>query len=269
MDRIALLAAVWQELAPLARRLQRTHEPAPLLARCRAALGRIGSVEVLLIAGGMGARRAESAAEALLTTWPPDLLTVTGVAGALHPDLAVGDLIVVDSVLAEDEVLVTTPAHVATFAPGAPDVPLRQGSLLSLDRVLITAAEKHSAFHGEHPFPNTVPTDARLGEHRAANARKRPIAVEMETAAAARVAIRHGVPWTAVRAISDRADESLPLDFNRLRNADGDLPTARVARAALAHPAAIAGLIRLGRNTNAAAEALARFLFAWISYLGG
>jgi adenosylhomocysteine nucleosidase len=126
-------------------------------------------------------------------------------------------------------------------SPGA-----RFGSLLSLDRVLVSTGEKHQV-RGIHPEP--------------------PLAVEMETAAVARVADQFGVPWAAVRAVSDTADEALPVDFNRLRAADGDLPVSRVALYAATHPGCIPGLIRLGRNTNTAAEALARFLHRWVSSL--
>ena len=86
----------------------------------------------------------------------------------------------------------------------------------------------------------------------------------METEAAARVAQAQGVPWAAIRSISDRAAESLPLDFNRLRGPDGDLSMIRVALAALARPTSIPGLLRLGQNTAVAAENLARFLRDWL-----
>jgi hypothetical protein len=89
----------------------------------------------------------------------------------------------------------------------------------------------------------------------------------METAAAARVCEARGIPWAAVRAISDTADEALPLDFNRLRDPDGGLATSRVALAALARPASIPGLLRLGRHTGLASQALAEYLAGWLSSL--
>ena len=87
-----------------------------------------------------------------------------------------------------------------------------------------------------------------------------PVAVEMETAAAARIAAAAGIPWAAVRAISDSAGESLPLDFNTLRAPDGDLPVSRVALAALLRPSCVPGLLRLAKGTQVGAEALANCL---------
>lgn len=228
----------------MARLLRPTRDAAPSLRQYPIFFGEIARAQVLLLAGGMGARRAGAAAEALLHAWPPDLLVIAGVAGALSPSLQVGDVVAADAVDAEGEILippvVPKPAKSALSAVG---------TLLSIDRVLITAEEKRKA-HASNPLTLT-PSPPRL-------------AVEMETAAAARVAQARGVPWAAVRAISDAASESLPLDFNRLRGADGGLPIARVALAALARPRCIPGLLRLGRNTSLAAEALARYLADWL-----
>jgi adenosylhomocysteine nucleosidase len=89
--------------------------------------------------------------------------------------------------------------------------------------------------------------------------------VEMETAAAASVAEHFKVPWGAIRAISDSAEESLPMDFNQLRDKEGDLPVSTVVLVAMRRPARIPGLIRLGSATNHAAKALAEALYSSLS----
>lgn len=242
MKRIAILFAVPQESAPLARLLRVESIAAPSLG-LPAALRASGDRQVLLATGGMGGKRAAAAATAILRNWRPDLLVMAGVAGALAADLSVADVISADTVLTPDEVL--TPSVV----PASALRPSRTGALLSLNRVLVTANEKRDACQ---PMSDGVT----------------PLAVEMETAAVARVAMQHGVPWAAVRAVSDTAAESLPLDFNRLRTADGDLPVSRVALAAVIIPRSIPGLIRLGGNTSAAAKSLAAFLAEWLAQPG-
>jgi len=113
-----------------------------------------------------------------------------------------------------------------------------QGDVLSLDRVAITAAEK--------------------GKLRAST---QAAVVEMESAAVARKAREWEIPFGCVRAVSDVAQENLPLDFNRYRDADGRFSRARIALAAVGHPfTVLPGLIRLDRNCRLAAERLGEFL---------
>ena len=113
-----------------------------------------------------------------------------------------------------------------------------QGDVLSVDRVAITATEK--------------------GELRAST---QAAVVEMESAAVARKAREWEMPFGCVRVVSDIANENLPLDFNRYRDADGRFNRTRIALAALGHPfTVLPGLIRLDRNCRLAAERLGEFL---------
>jgi adenosylhomocysteine nucleosidase len=242
MRRIDILFAVPQERGPLARLLpvlpgrESGYRHVSVLHR------QAGAAHLRLAVGGMGQKQAARAARELLADDPPHLLVMAGVAGALDPALRIGDVIVAGMVYAGAETLI-------------PDIPfdrtpeVRSGPLLTVDRVLISAGEKRTAYAETRPPAAPVPA----------------LAVEMETAAVARVAVELGIPWAAVRALSDTADETLPVDFNALRDTDGDLPTSRVALYALTHPGCIPGLMRLGRNTGFAAEALARFLHRWVT----
>jgi len=239
LRRVALLYAVRHELAPLVRRLDPTPEPTPDLRHYPSFFGRLAGVTVLIAAGGVGARRAGEAAEELLSVWTPDILVMTGVAGALCPSLEIGGVVVANRIDTQDGSLIPTVVPSPAAADGG--APAHTGALLSVDRVLVTSAEKHAA----------------RGTDR--------LAVEMETAAVARAAVARQLPWAAVRAVSDTAAETLPLDFNMLRDEEGDLPTGRVALAALAQPSSIPGLLRLSRGANTAAAALARYLEAWLA----
>src|SRR4030095_3330971 len=120
---------------------------------------------VVVASTGDGPRRASRAAAALCARHRPSLVIGAGVAGALTPDLGVGDLVVAHRVLdAEGEtpwpngVLVVQ----AAAKPGA-----RQGTLVSVDRPLVSASEK-------------LAWAARVGPG--------PAAVDMESAAWARAA---------------------------------------------------------------------------------
>lgn len=113
-----------------------------------------------------------------------------------------------------------------------------QGEVASVDRVAFTAREK---------------CDLRAATGAAV--------VEMESAAVARKAREWDVPFGCVRVVSDVAEDDLPLDFNRYRDADGRFDRTRIALAALGHPfTVLPRLVRLDRDCRRAAERLGEFL---------
>jgi len=85
-------------------------------------------------------------------------------------------------------------------------------------------------------------------------------AVDMESAALSRIAGEWGVPFRSIRAVSDTAEEDMPLDFNLYRGADGSFSRSRIALAALRRPfTAVPALLRLDRNCKLAAERLGEY----------
>ncbi len=130
---------------------------------------------------------------------------------------------------------------VSTGFCGALDPALRVGDIVTgagaiycADRVIVSAAEK-----------------------RALRERTGAAAVDMESAAVAEKAAQWGVPFHAIRAVSDAAGEDMPLDFNLYRDQDGRFSRGRIALAALARPfARVPALLRLDRNARIAARSL-------------
>jgi hypothetical protein len=64
----------------------------------------------------------------------------------------------------------------------------------------------------------------------------------------------------ALRAITDGFDEPLPLDFNRCIDSNGQFHHARLILLLARRPLAVGGLVRLGRHSARAGQALASFL---------
>ena len=113
-----------------------------------------------------------------------------------------------------------------------------RGAVHTVDRVVITAQEKLS-----------------LREQTGA------VAVDMEAAAVEQTAEEWKVPYLCVRAVSDTARSTLPLDFNRYRTARGDFSRTRIALAAIARPFTVMPqLMEFDRNCRRAADALGDFL---------
>lgn len=112
-----------------------------------------------------------------------------------------------------------------------------RGEISSSDRVVVTAEEKR-----------------KLREKTGA------IAAEMEARAVKKIAGEWGVPFYCIRAVSDTANEDMPLDFNLYRDAAGRFSLAKIALAAMRHPfTRIPALRRLEANCNVASESLGAF----------
>ena len=79
--------------------------------------------------------------------------------------------------------------------------------------------------------------------------------LDMETAAVAAACEASDVPWTVVRAISDRAsDGSVDEEVFHLSRQDGRPDPRAVLRYVARHPGRIPGLARMGRNARSATE---------------
>ena len=159
-----------------------------------------------------------------------------GFAGGLNPDLAPLALIFSDDA--------PPPIRAALERLGA-----RAGKFHCAPRIAVTAEEKRALFRETHAD-----------------------AVEMESAAIHAVCAEEKIPCVTLRVISDTASEDLPLDFNRLTNAEQELDFAKLAWAVASSPGKIPALLRLQKRTAAAAltlaETLGRFLTAQAGGLG-
>ncbi len=113
--------------------------------------------------------------------------------------------------------------------------PSRLGLIIGQDHITATAAEKAALY-------------AATGA----------LAVDMESHIAARVAERHGLPFAAIRTISDAANETLPPAALVGMNPDGSMALGRVLASLARHPMQLPALIRTGTSAEAAFRALRR-----------
>jgi adenosylhomocysteine nucleosidase len=186
------------------------------------------------LAGGIGAAAAGRAAERLLAD-PPEALLSVGFCGALDPGLRVGDLVAAECVVEEasGEVFAADPRLLAA-APG------RRGTLVTARNLVRTPADR-----------------ARLDG----------LACDLESAAAARVAAGAGIPFLALRAVSDETRHILP-DFDRLTDAAGRLrPWAALCHVVI-RPWELARLLRLWPASRRAGRALAAGVDDLLARLG-
>jgi len=79
----------------------------------------------------------------------------------------------------------------------------------------------------------------------------------MEAAGVAQKATEYNLPFYCVRVVSDGAGDDLPLDFNRMRDSEGRFSRMKILVAGFR---AVPGLLKLNKNSKAAAQALGDFL---------
>jgi adenosylhomocysteine nucleosidase len=230
---LAIVAAMHEELSALLARMPDEH-------RIQVAgrdfwVGHLNGQLVVAVLSRIGKVAAAVTATVLLERFGVRAIVFTGVAGGLAPGVAVGDVVIATRLLQHDldaspifpkyEVPLTGHARFATdtaisdgltavaaavlrdpvallgrevaedFALRSPKV--HRGLLISGDRFVSSAAESEAL---RRALPDAL-------------------AVEMEGAAVAQVCHDYGVPFAAMRTISDRADDAAHGDFTRFVSA--------------------------------------------------
>jgi adenosylhomocysteine nucleosidase len=199
------------------------------------AIGDAGARVVLTGVGPVPAKRV--AAEAL--KWKPDVCISSGLAGALRSELRIGEVFVTRSVRE-----------------------LETGRKIDCNAELFATAQKRGVAGVEHLLSMSTMVLTAEGKARLCGMAD---AVDMESFAILSEASANSVPTIAIRAISDLADENLPMDFQAFLDEQGGLDRSKVARALAHAPHKLPGLIRLGRNSRRAAENIAKFLDAYVA----
>jgi len=229
--------------------------------------------ELKILITGIGRRNAERAIRKALAGQSPRLVLSCGFAGGLNPELAAGTV-----VFSVDEAL--------TFPTDPPPTPPREESQLSDARgqfpswegtgvgseaqgvatqpelllaALLAACARPAKFHCAERIVITATEKRALRQQTGADA------VEMESGVIRAICGEHAVPSATVRVISDDANEDLPLDFNRLMDSDQNLKYAKLTAALLKSPGKLGALLKLQKQTQAAAETLAPVLVKIIS----
>lgn len=149
------------------------------------------------------------------------LIIMAGLAGALDPTLKVGD-IVMDG----------QPHVAARFDEKIG--PIGNGSIATVGTIVATPEEK-------------------LALKRQTNC----LAVDMETAMAAKAAKELGCPFLAIRAISDQANETLDPKIVELVDSDGRPRAGKIAAALIKRPALVKELSHLKKSSDMACGILA------------
>jgi len=201
---------------------------------------RIGEAELRVLLTGMGNDAARRAVEAAFGE-RPDFCISSGVAGSLRPTCAVGDILVARAVR-------------SSVCRG----------ILAGENHMVECAARCGA-HPVHMFWSSEGLVRTVGEKYALGLEAD--AVEMESYTVLAEAARRGVPAVAIRAVSDTADEELPYDFDRARDARGQIRLFGVLAQVARRPQRLLALVRFARHCRKAAVSLAKFLELYVGSL--
>jgi adenosylhomocysteine nucleosidase len=229
MKRIAIVSAMHDELSKLLALMPDEHKQ--IRAGREFWLGHLHGQDVVVVLSGIGKVAAATTAALLIEHFQACQIVFTGVAGGLGKDVKVGDLVVADSFLQHD--LDVSPLFPRYEIPGYGVSTLHADSklanalkqacdqvlhdlahVLEPDAVTLFALDQPKLHHGllisGDRFVSTTVESQKLQQDL-----PQALAVEMESAAFAQVCHDYGVPFAAVRTISDRADDDATVDFNR------------------------------------------------------
>jgi adenosylhomocysteine nucleosidase len=193
--------------------------------------GELHGQPVVLALSKIGKVAAATTATTLIEAFKAQRIVFTGVAGGLGAGVKVGDVVVATEFFQHDmdasplfpryeiplygrtlfscdahlsallleaaQASCTSPENIFDLSYSAPQRAVHSGPMTSGDRFVSGASESvdlQAALHAQGLVP---------------------LAVEMEGAAVAQVCFDYGIPFAAVRTISDRADDQAHVDFPR------------------------------------------------------
>jgi adenosylhomocysteine nucleosidase len=185
----------------------------------------------VVVCGGIGPEAARRAAEAIIVRYSPEIIISAGVAGALVPELHVGETIF--------------PAAVIDTRDGS-----RHETAIKNAPVAKTPLGR--TILASYPEIAGPQQKQQLAKSYGAQA------VDMEAAAVARATQVHGLPFLAIKSISDEYGFNLPYMTPFVH--DGKFQMQRFAFHVAVRPWLWLAVYRLARNTRIASETLCAWL---------
>lgn len=240
--RLAIFSAFPHEIRPLVKNLNAVRIPETLPFTLFWAP--LDSGEVFLVQTGMGIRNAEASLNYVITQHSPTIILSTGFGGALYDGATIGELIWASRVLLVNEGVRETldlPDRDQLFGRLSRKLTIREGSIVTLERWMKKPEIKH-ALSRPLPFP----------------------VCDMETFPLAKASLTRGLPFVAIRSITDRSHEEIPPEMLCVSDESGNYRLSRALNVLLRKPSLIARAIDLGKNSAIASRNLWRAVKALI-----
>lgn len=203
---VGIIGAMEAEIVRLLERmnLERTREIATLTFY----EGKLGNAQLVLVKSGIGKVNAALCAQILIDRFEVEAIINTGVAGALHPDLEVGDIVLATEVLQHD-------IDASIFGDPRGIIPGLKESVFATDsRLLESCCSQKSGYRIVKG--RIVTGDQAVGDSKTKEflySHFHGTCVEMEGGAIGHVCYLNQIPFMVIRAISDKANEEVEVDY--------------------------------------------------------
>ena len=214
--KLGIIGAMPQEIEAIAREFVQTGSEKVGGREYR--IGTFAGVDAVLVFSRWGKVAAAITATTLIERYSVNTIIFTGVAGGVHPELNVGDVVIADKLIQHDFDASLSGMFAQFEIPllGISHFPVEE----KLTALALAGAERFLQSMGStnRTMVGTIASGdefvaglERLEELRTAIPGL--LAVEMEGAAVAQVCHEYKVPFLVIRTISDNADHSAPVDF--------------------------------------------------------
>jgi adenosylhomocysteine nucleosidase len=233
--RVAVLAALPRELAPLVRQLRAVREAGCQLYDIY--LGEDSFSHIILVATGMGTLNAISAVTHVRNEYRPDIVVSIGYGGSLFTGSAGGDIVFGSEFLSIAESGAVTDRMILfdeeVFKKINIGLQIKKGAIITLPGLM-----KKSWIISKLPAGITNPV------------------CDMETCALAVYCADNGIRFFAMRGITDLVNQDITSDVANIADETGKVSIARAIQTILKKPWLIPVLIRLGIYSHKASQHL-------------
>ncbi|WP_379153279.1 5'-methylthioadenosine/adenosylhomocysteine nucleosidase [Paenibacillus sp. sgz5001063] len=172
--------------------------------------GTISGQKVVLCKSGVGKVNAAVTTQILIDSFGVGCVLFTGVAGALHPDLGIGDIVISSQCIQHD-----MDASALGYPRGV--IPYQEVSFFPADPVLVQLAEGACHAMKQKSITGIVLSGDQFIASTAAVSELREqlggACAEMEGAAVAQVCFMNEIPFVIIRSMSDKADGSAHANY--------------------------------------------------------
>ncbi len=207
--KLGIIGAMAVEIATLKENMENLR--ASTRANMEFCEGTLQGMDVVLAQCGVGKINAAMCTQILIDCYGVTHVVNTGIAGSLHADLDIGDLVISTDAIHHDfdlrfwdRPIGQVPGMDVTAFPA--DDALRRYAFDAAEQINPCHTKQGRVASGDQFICSKEQKDRIIADTQA-------LCAEMEGAAIAHTAYRNGVPFVIIRAISDKADDSAEMDY--------------------------------------------------------